>query len=200
MLLVGERREHLLVLAPFLAQRLLPVDVGLDAVAVADVDGGRAGQALRRALQRLHAPVGGVLHVDVEGRLVELDDVDAVGLQRQRLLVQQLGEGHRHLHLVAVEAVGHGVDDGHRAGQRELQLARRVGARQLRLEGMHAALEPQRRRPPAAPSRRSGCRGCPSSPCARSRCPRPARGSRARSAGATARRRRRCPGRRPPAP
>ncbi len=46
---------------------------------------------------------------------------------------------------VAVEAVGHGVDDGHRAGQRELELALRVGPRQLRLEGMHAALQPQRR-------------------------------------------------------
>ena len=57
----------------FVAQRLLPVDVGLDAVAVADVDGGRAGQALRGALERRHAPVAHLVEVDVERGLVELD-------------------------------------------------------------------------------------------------------------------------------
>jgi hypothetical protein len=74
-----------------------------------------------------------LVHVDVEGRLVELDHVHAVGLERARLLVQQFGEGHRQLHAVAVVAVGHGVDDRHRAGQRELELLLRVRARQPRL-------------------------------------------------------------------
>ncbi len=116
----GQRRENHLVLAPFLAQRFLPVVVGLDAVAVADVHGGRAGQAPYRNLKRLHAPVGRFTHIDIEGRLVELDDVDAVGLQRKRFLVQQFGKGHCHLHLIAVKLVGHRVDDGHGPGQREL--------------------------------------------------------------------------------
>jgi hypothetical protein len=145
----GKRGEHRLVLAPFVAQGALPVGIGLDAVAVADVHRRRAGQALRRALERLHAPVGGILHVDIEGGLVELDDVHAIGLKRQGLLVEQLGEGEGHLDpsfgITAVEAVRHGVDDGHRAGQGELQLLLRVRTRQLCLEGMHAALQAQGR-------------------------------------------------------
>src|SRR5262252_10109907 len=39
---LGQRRENLLVLPPFAAERCLPVDIGLDAVAVADVNGGGA--------------------------------------------------------------------------------------------------------------------------------------------------------------
>ena len=42
-----QRRENLLVLPPLAAERRLPVDVGLDAVAVADVDGGGAVEARR---------------------------------------------------------------------------------------------------------------------------------------------------------
>ena len=52
-----QRRKDLLVLPPFAAERRLPVDIGLDAVAVADVDGGGAGEPLDRAVQRLDAPV-----------------------------------------------------------------------------------------------------------------------------------------------
>ena len=48
-----ERRKDLLVLAPLVAERLLPVDVRLDAVAVADVHRRLAGQALAR---RARAP------------------------------------------------------------------------------------------------------------------------------------------------
>ena len=102
-------------------------------------------EALRRALQRLHAPLGGVLHVHVEGGFIELDDVHAVGLQGQRLLVEQLGEDEGHLDLVAIEAIGDRVDNRHRPGQRELELALRVRPRELRLEGMDPALEFQRR-------------------------------------------------------
>ena len=82
---LGERRKDLLVLTPLGAERSLPVDVGLDAVAVADVDRRLARQALGGALERGHAPLGGVGHVDVERGLVELDDVDAVGLERDAL-------------------------------------------------------------------------------------------------------------------
>ena len=187
-----------------LAERRLPVDVGLDAVAVADVHRGLARQPLGGALERGHAPLGGLGHVDVERRLVELDDVDAVGLERARFLVEQLGEGERHLDAaclaLAVVAVGDGVDDRHRPGQGELELPVGVGAGEARLGRVDPAAAGAAGRPPAAPSRRSGCRGSPSSPCARSRCLRPGRGSRARSAGATARRRRRRRGPRPPAP
>ena len=137
----GQRREHLLVLPPLRAQRLLPVDIGGDAVAVADVNGRRAAETLGRAFQRRHAPGGGVFHIDIEGRLVELNHIHAIGLQRQRLLVQQPGKGHRQLYAVAVVAVGDGVDDGHRAGQGELDLALCVCAQKARLGGVHAALE-----------------------------------------------------------
>jgi hypothetical protein len=109
------------------------------------VHGGRAAQPLRGALERAHTPAGHFVHVHVECGFVELDDVDAIRLQRQRLLIQQFGERERELHLVAVVAVGHGVDDRHRAGQRELDLALRVRAQKARLNVVHAALQPQRR-------------------------------------------------------
>src|SRR2546425_4702465 len=85
-------REDLRVLAPLAAERPLPVDVGLDAVAVADVHTGGALQALDRPVQRIDAPALHVVQVHVEGRLVELDHVDAVLLERARLLVQRSEE------------------------------------------------------------------------------------------------------------
>ncbi len=94
-------------------------------------------------MQGVDPPDRHFVHEDIEGRLVELDDVHAVGLQRAGLLVQQARECHRHLGLVAVVAVGHGVDDRHRAGQRDLQLALGVGAGQARFGLMHPAPEPQ---------------------------------------------------------
>ena len=106
---------------------------------------GSAGQAARGHLQRLHTPIGRVVHVDVESRLVKLDDVHAVGLQRQRFLVQQLGKGHGHLDLVAIKAVGHGVHNGHGARQGKFEFFLRVGAGQLGFEGVHTAFQAQRR-------------------------------------------------------
>ena len=144
----------------------------------------------RRGAARRCPSVVTSLHVDVEGGLVELDHVDAVLLQRARLLVEQLGERHRQLHLVAVVPVGDGVDDGHRPGHGDLDLSSSYALAAPRASfWCDAALQRAAGRRPPAPSRRSGCCGCPSSPCARSRCPRRARGSRARSAAATARRR-----------
>src|SRR3974390_621493 len=105
---LGQRREDLFILAPFRGERLLPVDVRLDAVAVANVYGGLTGEAVDGAMQRLDAPVLNLVHEYVEGGLVELDDVDAVLLQRARFLVQQVGEGEGHLHAVAVVAGGGG--------------------------------------------------------------------------------------------
>ena len=83
-------------------------------------------------------------HEHVVGRLIELDHIDAVGLQRQRLLVEQFGKGHRQLFATAVIGVGNGIDDGHRAGQRELQLLCGVRPGDLRLEGMNAPLQTDR--------------------------------------------------------
>ena len=83
-------------------------------------------------------------HEHVVGRLIELDHIDAVGLQRQGLLIEQLGKGHRKLFAAAVVGVGDSVDDGHRAGQRELQLLCGVRPRDLRFKGMHAPLQPDR--------------------------------------------------------
>ena len=84
-------------------------------------------------MQRLDAPAGGLVHVDVERRLVELDHVDAVGGEPARLFVEQRGKRHRHFHAVAVVSVGDGVDDGHRAGQGEFQLPPGMGAGEPRL-------------------------------------------------------------------
>ena len=82
--LLASAGKDLLVLAPLAAERLLPVDVRLDAVAVADVHGGGAFEPVDGAMQRLDAPAGHFVHVDVEGRLVELDHVDAVGFSSAR--------------------------------------------------------------------------------------------------------------------
>src|SRR6202044_3418309 len=88
-----ERGEGFLILAPVLAERRLPVGVGLDAIAVTDVDGGRASEALRGALKRRDAPVPDVAHVDVEGGLVELHHIDAERFELARLFVQRRSEG-----------------------------------------------------------------------------------------------------------
>src|SRR5207245_6714160 len=83
-------REDLRVLAPLAAERPLPVDVGLDAVAVADVHAGGALQALDRPMQRIDAPALHVVKVHVEGRLVEMDQVDYVLLATANIHDQPL--------------------------------------------------------------------------------------------------------------
>ena len=94
---LGEQREDLLVLAPLVAEGLLPDDVRLDAVAVTDVHRGLRGHAFARALERGHAPLAHLVEVDVERGLVELDHVDADRGELARFLVQDLGEGEREL-------------------------------------------------------------------------------------------------------
>ena len=146
---LGQGRKHPFVLTPFVTQGFFPVVVGFDAIAVANVNGGGAGQALRGALQGFDAPVCGLVQVDVEGRLVKLDDVHAIGLQSQGLLVEQLGKGERHLDAalfaLAVKTVGHGVHNGHGPGQGELEFFLSVGTGQLRFKRMHTAFEAQGR-------------------------------------------------------
>ena len=93
MRLLASAGKGLLVLAPMVAEGRFPVGVGLDAVAVADVDGGGAGEPLGGAFEGGDAPVLDLAHVDVEGRLVELHHVDAERRELVRLLVQRCGEG-----------------------------------------------------------------------------------------------------------
>ena len=97
MLLAIDRREDLLVLAPLAAEGLLPVEVGLDAVAVADVDRRLALEARRCPLERGDAPVVDLVHEDVERGLVELDEIDALRFELARLGIERVGEGHRHV-------------------------------------------------------------------------------------------------------
>ena len=139
-----QRRKELLILPPLGPERRFPLDIGGNAVAVADVHRAGGGDAFDGAMQRLDSPSGGVVHVDVEGRLVELDHVDAVGGKSARFLVEQRRKGHRHLHSVAVVSVGNGVDDGHRAGQGEFQLSVRMSAGEPGFAGMHARAKTQR--------------------------------------------------------
>ncbi len=140
-----QRGKDRLVLAPFLAERFLPLDVGLDAVAVADVHGRLAFEARDCGLQRRHAPFHDLAHEDVERRLVELDDVDAERLELARFFVQSARESHRHVGAPAIMAVRDRVADRHRAGQREFQLAFRMLARDRGFVAMHATLALHRR-------------------------------------------------------
>ena len=95
-------------------------------------------------MQRLDAPALDVVHVDVERGLVELDHVDPVLLERTCFLVEELGERHRQLHLVAIVLVRNGVDDGHRPRQGELELPLRMGTCKSRFRLVYAALQAER--------------------------------------------------------
>ena len=141
---LGQCGEDGFVLPPFIAQGAFPVGIGLNAVAVADMHGRGAGQALGGAFQCLHAPFGGLLHIDVEGGFIKLDDVHPIGLQGQCFLVEQLGKGEGHFDFVAIEAVGHRIDDGHGARQGEFELFLGMGAGQLGFKSVHPAFEAQR--------------------------------------------------------
>ena len=60
---LGERRKDLLVLPPLAAERVLPVDIGLDAVAVADVHGGGAGEPAMARSSASMPQLGDLVHV-----------------------------------------------------------------------------------------------------------------------------------------
>ena len=92
----------------------------------------------------LDSPVADLVEIDVERGLVELDDVDAGGLDRARLVVQDFGERPRELLAAPVMRVVQGVDHRHRAGQRELDLA--VGRAAQEARGVHEHRLPARDR------------------------------------------------------
>lgn len=119
--------EGFFVLTPFGAQGVLPVGVGLDAVAVTDVDGGLALEAFDRTLQRGDAPFIHFIEEHVEGWFIELDDVDACRFEFLGFLVEDLGEFPRQLLAALVMAIEEGVDHGHRA--RQCPLDRLIGLR-----------------------------------------------------------------------
>src|SRR5690625_5644052 len=112
-----EPGERLLVLTPLRPQGLLPVRIGLDAVAVADMNSRFAFQAFSGSLQRRNAPALDVVEEDVEGRLVELDDVDAGGRELLGLLIEDRREFPGEISAAAVVRVVEGVDHGHGPGQ-----------------------------------------------------------------------------------
>jgi len=130
----GKCGEYLLVLPPFGAECRLPVHIRLDAVAVADMDGGLAFQARACAMQSLDAPLADFRHVNVEGRLIELDHIDAIGFERAQLPGSANRRRRKPFHPVAVVVVGDRIDDRHRAGQGEFQLALGMLPRGLGLE------------------------------------------------------------------
>ena len=98
----------------------------------------------RGGFERGDAPVGDLAHVDVEGGLVELHHVDADRLELARLLVERGREGEGEVAPAAVMLVGDGVDDRHRAGQRELELAAGMRPRRRASARVHRALAADR--------------------------------------------------------
>src|SRR6185312_290738 len=102
------------VLVPLTAQTLLPVDVRLDPVPVANVDRGRTGDAAHARVERVDAPIFELLKIDVERGLVELHDVDAGVGELFDLGSDRVREGERRFLPVFVIDVVQGVDDRHR--------------------------------------------------------------------------------------
>ena len=137
MRLVFRAGKKLFVLPPFVPERLFPVKVLLDAVAVTNVDGRLACQAFDGTVKAVHTPFGHQMHECVESGLVKLDDVDTQGLQFQGLLVQQLGKCHGHFGSLAIVPVGNRVADGHRSRQGEFQLLSGMRAQKPNAFAMH---------------------------------------------------------------
>ena len=88
-LLLASAGKNILVLPPLVAEGILPVDIGLDAVAVADVHGSRAFEPVDGAMQCFDAPACDIIHEHIESRLVELNHVNAVFFERARFLVNR---------------------------------------------------------------------------------------------------------------
>jgi hypothetical protein len=69
--------EDFFVLPPLGPKRGFPFDIRGNSVAVADMNRPGSGDAFDGAVERFDPPAGGIVHVDVEGRLVELSTPSA---------------------------------------------------------------------------------------------------------------------------
>jgi len=98
-----------------------------------------ASTAVYGAMQRVNAPRRRLVHVHIESRFVELNDVDAVSGESAGFGIEQVRKRHRHFDAVAVMGVGDRIDDGHRAGQGKFQFVTGMGAGDTSLAGVHAA-------------------------------------------------------------
>ena len=83
---------------------------------------------MRRALERLDAPVADFVEIDVECRFVELDDIRAGCFDPARFFVEDFGKRPRELFPAPVVRVVECVDHRHRTGQRDLHLVFRCAA------------------------------------------------------------------------
>ena len=98
---------------------------------------GRTREALCRPFERGDTPVANFVEIDVEGRLIELDNVDTCRLDCTRLVVQDAGECPSQLLTATVVGVVERVDHGHRPGQCVLYLALGCAAQEPGVLGEH---------------------------------------------------------------
>src|SRR5207244_5330307 len=104
------------------------------------------GDALDGTVEGGDVPVAHLVHVDVEGRLVELDHIHAEGGELPRFLVDQGGQRHAELRAAAVVGVVDGVGDGHGSRDGELHAAPGFSAEEANLVGVDRTATAERRR------------------------------------------------------
>ena len=92
-----------------------------------------AAKSLHRPLQRCHAPIAHFLEIDVERRLVELDDIDACRLDRERLFIENLRKDPGQLLPASIMVVVERVDHRHRSRQGVFGFALGHAAQELRV-------------------------------------------------------------------
>jgi oxamate amidohydrolase len=110
------------------------------------VNGRLTGEPGGGLVQGLEAPGGHVVHVDVEGRLIELNDVHSGRREIARLLVEGARERHGQGRPIPIMLVSQRVHDRHGAGKRELQAPIRVSAGPPHLVQMHGTAPTDRTR------------------------------------------------------
>ena len=94
-------------------------------------------------MQGRDPPLLDFARVDIEGRLVELDHIDADFDQLLGLLIQQCGKSHGQSDLVAIMGIGDRIRDRHWSRQGEFEPTLCFGAGNCRLEGVDTAFPSQ---------------------------------------------------------
>ena len=79
------------------------------------------GQAFNRLVQRIDPPLFDIVHKNIEGRLIKLNQIDTRSYQFAGLGIQNIRKGHGHFRAAAVMLIRNGIADCHGAGQGELQ-------------------------------------------------------------------------------